>query len=900
MKNYISYFTQCYIADNKSTGLLNFNTSKYEHQHFIKGSEELANKTLPFVYIKTDYAEKVNKTLALYEGDKELWYGSVFIVSKYKAFNSKTEQKISAPLFLFKAIIKEVDEDYFLEIDFDSFQINSAVLKKLNLTTSFTELIDDLNSLWKTHSKIDDDFIINLEKILQTQILDLESDLALFPTLLTSTGVRKAHQENPKVVSASGLFVSSKINNTNAVVNELQALEEAKEFSGGLKAFFSHQPKLKAADDHIQITSPILLNTSQLKAAKNAHQYNKSIIYGPPGTGKTHTITSIALDFVSKKKSVLIVSQTDQALDVLRDKLKKTAIKDFVIKSGGRYAKRSIKSKLMNIINGFYIVQSREELMWSSKLQKQTALDELAKLEYDFKEKTIKEINRVETYLGGNYLSKMVNEVEISIIRSFEEEEWNVIDSYFKHLDAFNESSKTYLKYLVLENLKDYAENHLRDIIKLNNSIEKSNRSDLFQVISNINFEVLSGVFPVWLSKIDQISENIPLQKDLFDLVIVDEATQCNIASCLPIFQRAKKIIVAGDQNQLRHISFLSQNYMDTLLSNFQIEDKLQFNYRKKSLLDFCIEGTSTVDQVTLLDEHFRSLPDIIKFSNRQFYDNRLRIMTQTPENNSKKSLFLHEVNGKREVKSSVNKAEAKLMLKKIRTVIEAEVDKTSRTSSSIGVLSPFSEQTKYLSNQISENFSLKEIRKHKIKIGSPYHFQGDERDFMYISLSIDDKIHHSSLRYLEKADVFNVSITRAKREQHVFKSFHLNSIPKTSLITDFIESIEEDIPPIDDQVFYEDDFVKEVCEFLTEKGYHVFPGFEIAGLKMDILVEKDGKYKVIDLIGYPGPCQDAFSIERYKILHRIHIPIIPLSYISWMKGTHKIKNVLLKLLERK
>ena len=68
----------------------------------------------------------------------------------------------------------------------------------------------------------------------------------------------------------------------------------------------------------------------------------------------------------------------------------------------------------------------------------------------------------------------------------------------------------------------------------------------------------------------------------------------------------------------------------------------------------------------------------------------------------------------------------------------------------------------------------------------------------------------------------------------------------------------------------------------------------------MDILVEKNGKYKVIDLIGYPGPCQDAFSIERYKILHRIHIPIIPLSYISWMKGTHKIKNVLLKLLEVK
>ncbi|MDY8138272.1 hypothetical protein [Aquimarina sp. 2201CG5-10] len=50
----------------------------------------------------------------------------------------------------------------------------------------------------------------------------------------------------------------------------------------------------------------------------------------------------------------------------------------------------------------------------------------------------------------------------------------------------------------------------------------------------------------------------------------------------------------------------------------------------------------------------------------------------------------------------------------------------------------------------------------------------------------------------------------------------------------------------------------------------------------IDILVEKDGKYLGIDLIGYPGDFQHSFSIERYRILYRVGIEVIPLSYVTW------------------
>ena len=58
--------------------------------------------------------------------------------------------------------------------------------------------------------------------------------------------------------------------------------------------------------------------------------------------------------------------------------------------------------------------------------------------------------------------------------------------------------------------------------------------------------------------------------------------------------------------------------------------------------------------------------------------------------------------------------------------------------------------------------------------------------------------------------------------------------------------------------------------------------GYTIAGLSIDILVEYEGRYIGIDLIGYPGDFQEAFSIERYKILNRVGITVFPLSYISW------------------
>lgn len=102
INNYISYFYHCFKADNRETGILNFFSSKYEHQLIIKSEEELSNKKYPLQYISKEKALPILQTIELFKNDKELWYGSLFCLGKRTNF-SKRNTTIAAPLLIYKA-----------------------------------------------------------------------------------------------------------------------------------------------------------------------------------------------------------------------------------------------------------------------------------------------------------------------------------------------------------------------------------------------------------------------------------------------------------------------------------------------------------------------------------------------------------------------------------------------------------------------------------------------------------------------------------------------------------------------------------------------------------------------------------------------------------------------------
>ena len=140
------------------------------------------------------------------------------------------------------------------------------------------------------------------------------------------------------------------------------------------------------------------------------------------------------------------------------------------------------------------------------------------------------------------------------------------------------------------------------------------------------DFRPLLEAFPCWCVTTYAVSDSLPLKPGMFDVAIIDEASQCDIASCFPILFRAKRAVIVGDDKQLPHLSFLEKAKEQSFLSQYGIPDKYQLMWRFRTNSMFDLADYYSMNSV-MLDEHFRSLPPIINFSNHEFYNDRIRVM---------------------------------------------------------------------------------------------------------------------------------------------------------------------------------------------------------------------------------------------------------------------------------
>src|SRR5262245_33021522 len=423
------------------------------------------------------------------------------------------------------------------------------------------------------------------------------------------------------------------------------------------------------------------------------------------------------------------------------------------------------------------------------------------------------------------------------------------------------------------------------------------NQEDLF---NTIDFKTLFKAFPVWLVNLSDIHEALPLNQELFDLAIIDEATQCDIAACLPVLQRAKRAVIVGDPNQLRHLSFLSTHRQRELIEKRQVPPHQQSmcDYRERSILDLVNENISGQDRVIFLDEHFRSAPPIIQFSNETFYGNALHIMTEKPGEPAASSLTLRNAGGQRRL-DGANLVEARLVVQDVTRQVEREKPLGPDLSHSIGILSPFRSQVECIAKELSTALPPDAFTKHHILIGTAHTFQGEERDVMFLSLALDSSSHPASLRFLEKRDVFNVSITRARITQHVYISLNPSRLGRESLLGAYLSYVAGSASPSRNAEGLRkrpsDRFQAEVRQELERRGCQTWPAYSIAGLVMDIVTARNGRSCGIDLIGYPGDFAASMTLERYKMFHRAGLRVVPVPFSRWLAD----KNACLDAVDR-
>ncbi len=259
-----------------------------------------------------------------------------------------------------------------------------------------------------------------------------------------------------------------------------------------------------------------------------------------------------------------------------------------------------------------------------------------------------------------------------------------------------------------------------------------------------------------------------PLENELFDMVVIDEASQCDIASAIPLILRTKQLVVIGDPLQLKHISMVN-DYEETFIKeNLLVSNCAFLHYNSKSLWDYSKEllalASAPNNVPIMIDRHYRCHPHIIGYSNEAFYTrmlgNQLIVCTTDAQFQlHPQGIVWIDVQGQQRASNlNVNEAEVLESIKIATQLAE------KNPNISIGIVTPFADQAKQLSAKIPNHY------RDRIIADTVHKFQGDEKDVMIYSLVVTTNSPSSKIRWIDESvpNLVNVAVTRARNTLYV------------------------------------------------------------------------------------------------------------------------------------
>jgi len=357
--------------------------------------------------------------------------------------------------------------------------------------------------------------------------------------------------------------------------------------------------------------------------------------------------------------------------------------------------------------------------------------------------------------------------------------------NYVAEKKTIEELVTTQMTYKMDERVVDFFENHKNDAKTLSGVISKKQRFD------KASFDKLKNSFPCILAGIRDFAEYIPLESEIFDLVILDEASQVSIAQAFPALLRGKKIIVLGDKKQFSNVksnqarSDINREYLNRLRDVFvdtisdestKLERLEKFNI-KTSILEF-FERISNYN--IMLKKHFRGYRELISYSSKYFYKDNLqaiKIRANPIEDTIKFSFIEHD--GRIEVVENSNQLEREAIIAEVERIAKEEPNR------SIGIITPHTNQQKLLVDAFSKHSDSEHFAKqHKLKIMTFDTCQGEERDIILYSMvasGVSDKLWGIFIKDRNSVDLeeggkiklqrLNVGFSRAKERMDFYLS---------------------------------------------------------------------------------------------------------------------------------
>jgi very-short-patch-repair endonuclease len=321
---------------------------------------------------------------------------------------------------------------------------------------------------------------------------------------------------------------------------------------------------------------------------------------------------------------------------------------------------------------------------------------------------------------------------------------------------SFDEAKRRWAKRAREDIDAQKAVSDLKSAFATNNGNLKPSQTSLFQRSL--------ALVPVWITTA-QAAQAIPLAPDLFDIVVIDEASQCTLTNLLPLLYRGRRLVVIGDAEQLPAIPTIRSPEEQTLAKQFGVEELVsRFGHATTDVYKVAsrVHPWGPAGTV-MLTEHYRSHPQIIGFANKHIYQKALSLRREVPAV-AAAGVFKHQVNGRATRTSDgtwCNSEEARAVVKLIGELRAHDLG-------SVGVVTPFRGQKELIRNLLDSTGGGSEVM-----VDTAYGFQGDERDVMIFSPVVAPGIEQASAKWVESPhNLVNVSLTRAKLALHVVSDF--------------------------------------------------------------------------------------------------------------------------------
>ena len=355
---------------------------------------------------------------------------------------------------------------------------------------------------------------------------------------------------------------------------------------------------------------------------------------------------------------------------------------------------------------------------------------------------------------------------------------------------------------------------------------------------------------PVWIMPVYRIAEQLQIRRDMFDVVIVDEASQAGLEATF-LQYLAPRMVVIGDDKQVSPTAVgVDQQQLRDLATQYLADDPYRSAWQdpQRSLFD---EAKMRYRGLLTLTEHRRCVPEIIGFSNRVAYEPDGIRLVPVRQYGADRLDPVRAVNVGGTVEGTTNKvnaAEVEAVVEQLEKCL-ADPRYDGRTFGVISLLG--AAQAKAIERRLLERVAPEDWAARKLQCGDSADFQGAERDVMFLSMvaGVSDRVVPLTREMFVQR--YNVAASRARDQMWVFHSIPLAALANAEdmrfqlldhcygvMSADRSEGMLASAVPSDVRVEpFNSLFEQRVANRLVGLGYAVIPSFSVEHLRLDLVV---------------------------------------------------------------